>query len=106
MLPAALELGGNTEAAPFLAWKARTEPQKEGPIMADRTSVVDGDPDIAVKPEARGKTKRKRHFVVNLAPELCDALAELAKVEDLPIGTLVALLINSGMSERLTRMPW
>jgi hypothetical protein len=48
--------------------------------------------------------RRPRHCVIDLSPDLFDALNELARVEDLPLQTLVSLLINSGLSARLARM--
>jgi hypothetical protein len=38
-----------------------------------------------------------------LSPALLAALAELAEVEELPLATLIALLINEGLSHRLQR---
>ena len=51
----------------------------------------------------RAEPRRGRHCVIDVCPELFDAITELAKEEDLPLPTLVILLINSGLSERLTR---
>jgi len=47
--------------------------------------------------------RRGRHCVVDLCPELYEAMAELARLEQLPLQTLVILLINCGLSERLAR---
>ena len=38
-----------------------------------------------------------------LSPALIEALTELASAEDLPLATLIALLINEGLSYRLRR---
>jgi hypothetical protein len=60
---------------------------------------------LPVRPASTLTKKRPRHCVINLSPDLFDALTELAKCEEIPLGALVVLLINSGLSERLARMP-
>jgi hypothetical protein len=40
-----------------------------------------------------------------LSPALIEALAELAAVEDLPLGTLIALLINEALDHRMRGRP-
>ena len=38
-----------------------------------------------------------------LSPALVEALTELASIEDLPVATLIALLLNEALSHRLHR---
>jgi hypothetical protein len=46
---------------------------------------------------------RTRRSTPLLAPNLLAALSELAATEDLPVATLVALLINEALDQRLHR---
>jgi hypothetical protein len=57
------------------------------------------DPQVAEIPRHRCRKRRAKL----LSPVLLAALTELAEVEDLPLATLIALLINEGLSHRLQR---
>jgi hypothetical protein len=49
------------------------------------------------------KPPRTRRPTRLLSPTLLKALAELAAIEDLPVATLIALLINEALDQRLHR---
>jgi hypothetical protein len=54
-------------------------------------------------PQSVPKSARKRRATPLLSPALITALAELAAAEDLPLATLIAILINEGLAYRLHR---
>jgi hypothetical protein len=60
---------------------------------------------IVPLPDSRKDQSRRRHRsrVVDLPPELFDAMTALAQVENLPLRTLIVLLINSCLSARIAR---
>jgi hypothetical protein len=49
------------------------------------------------------KTKKQPPARTLLSPVLFDALTELAAVEDLPVTTLIAILLNEALGQRLHR---
>jgi hypothetical protein len=52
---------------------------------------------------SKSAPKLKRALAVLLPPVLVEALTELAQTEDLPVTTLIALLINEGFDHRQRR---
>jgi hypothetical protein len=48
---------------------------------------------------------QERSGISLLSPTLVEALNELAQVEDLPLATLIALLLNEGLDRRSRRRP-
>ena len=54
-------------------------------------------------PDSKSQKIRKPTSASLLSPVLLAALAELAAVEDLPVATLIALLIREGLDHRLHR---
>jgi hypothetical protein len=56
-----------------------------------------------VKTRRGPSEQRPRHCVIDVPPDLFNALLALAEDEELPIKTLVVLLINSALSQRIAR---
>jgi hypothetical protein len=72
--------------------------------MLDRSTYRPPQPRQQSASRAQAQAQRRdRHCTVKLPPGLTDALIELAIAEELSLPALVVVLINAGLSARLSR---